>query len=131
MQSFGQGAIYAIFKPINEFTHPRISAIHVPVKSFKSAFARKGPDAMTEELVAVLSRKESFEFKPLFDLVYANLRARNAAGSSEEMLRLRIYEKLQHLVAQGAVKKTIAKETKKYRGTASLASVLAVVPAPV
>jgi hypothetical protein len=89
------------------------------VKSFKSAFARKGPDAMTEELVAVLSGKESFEFKPLFDLVYANLRARKASGSSEEMLRLRIYEKLQHLVAQGAVKKTIAKETKKYRGSFS------------
>ena len=84
---------------------------------------------MTEELVAVLSRKASFEFKPLFELVHENLRARKAAGSNEEMLRLRIYEKLQQLVAQGAVKKTIANEVKKYRGTASLASVLPVVPA--
>jgi hypothetical protein len=100
------------------------------MKSFKSAFARKGPDAMTEELVAVLSVKESFEFKPLFETIHANLRARNAAGSSEEMLRLRIYEKLQHLVAQGAVKKTIAKETKKYRGTASLSSILLGVHGP-
>ena len=47
------------------------------------------------------------------------------------MLRLRIYEKLQHLVARGAVKKTIVRGTKKYRGTASLVSVLPVVPAPV
>ena len=116
---------------INAFTNTRIPAIRVPVKSFKSNFARKGPDAVTEELVAVLSTKTSFEFKPLFETIYANLRARNAAGSSEEMLRLRIYEKLQQLVAQGAVKKTIAKEIKKYRGTASLASVLPVVPAPV
>jgi len=89
-------------------------------------FARRGPDSITEELVAVLSRKTSFEFKPLFDLVHENLRARNAAGSSEELLRLRIYEKLQQLVNEGMVKKTINKEVKKYRGLASLASVLPV-----
>jgi len=98
------------------------------VKSFKSSFARKGPDVLTEELVAVLSQKTSFEFKPLFEILHANLRARKAAGSSEEMLRLRIYEKLQQLVAQGSVKKTIAGEVKKYKGTASLASVLQVAP---
>ena len=113
------------------FTHTRNPAIHVLVKSYKSAFARKGPDAVTEELVAVLSTKASFEFKPLFETIHANLSARKAAGSSEEMLRLRIYEKLQQLVAQGAVKKTIAKEIKKYRGTASLASVLLGVSTPV
>lgn len=81
---------------------------------------------MTEELVAVLSGKESFEFKPLFELVYANLRARKAGGSTEEMLRLRIYEKLHHFVAQGSVKKTITGGVKKYRGTASIASALPV-----
>ena len=96
------------------------------MKSFKSAFARKGPDVVTEELVAVLSRKTALEFKDLFELVHANLLARKSANGGEEMLRLRIYEKLQQLVAQGAVKKTIAKEIKKYRGTASLASVLPV-----
>ena len=79
-----------------------------------------------EELVAVLSRKTWFEYKPLFDLVHGNLRARNTAGSSEELLRLRIYEKLQQLVNEGVVKKTISKEVKKYRGLASLASVLPV-----
>ena len=84
---------------------------------------------MTEELVAVLSRKSAVEFKALFELVHANLLARNAANAGEEMLRLRLYEKLQQLVAQGAVKKTIAKEVKTYRGTASLASVLPVVTA--
>ena len=74
----------------------------------------------------MLSRKTSFEFKPLFDLVHENLRARNAAGSSEELLRLRIYEKLQNLVNEGVVKKTINKTVKEYRGLASLASALPV-----
>ena len=95
--------------------------------SYGRTFARRGPDPLSEELVAVLSRKGSFEFKPLFDLVYENLRARNATGSSEELLRLRIYEKLQQLVNEGMVKKTINKEVKKYRGLASLASALPVV----
>ena len=80
------------------------------------------------ELVAVLSGKSAIEFKPLFELVYANLRARNATSGGEEMLRLRVYEKLQQLVNQGAVKKTIAKEMKTYKGTALLATVLPVTP---
>ena len=80
----------------------------------KNAFSRRVPDLVTEELVAVLSRRASFEFKQLFDIVHENLRARNAASGGEEMLRLRAYEKLQNLVARGAVKKT----GKKYKGLA-------------
>jgi len=80
---------------------------------------------MTEELVAVLSVKKAFEFKDLHQAVFANLVARKAAGNNEDLARLRIYEKLQQLVTQGAVNKTMVKEIKKYRGTASLASVLA------
>jgi hypothetical protein len=78
----------------------------------KNAFSRRVPDLVTEELVAVLSRRSSFEFKQLFDIVHENLRARNAASGGEEMLRLRAYEKLQNLVARGAVKK----DGKKYKG---------------
>lgn len=70
------------------------------------AFSRRGPDIITEELVAVLSGKGSFEFKALFTIVHANLRAKNSANGGEEMLRLRAYEKLQTLVGGGAVKKT-------------------------
>ena len=66
-------------------------------------FARRAPDNLTEELVAVLSSKDSFEFKPLFEIIFLNLRERNAANGGEELLRLRIYEKLQGLVHQGAV----------------------------
>ena len=83
----------------------------------KTAFSRRLPDLVTEELVVVLSRKSSFEFKQLFDIVYENLRSRNAASGGEEMLRLRAYEKLQNLVSRGLVKKT----GKKYRGLATLA----------
>jgi len=71
-----------------------------------SGFSRRGPDIITEELVAVLLEKNSFEFKALFEVIHANLRARNAASGGEEMLRLRAYEKLQALVGAGVVKKT-------------------------
>ena len=91
----------------------------------KNAFSRRLPDLVTEELVAVLTSKNSYEFKELFDLVHANLRARNAASGGEEMLRLRAYEKLQTLVSRGMVKKT----GKKYKGLASLANAIPSVPA--
>ena len=77
-----------------------------------SGFTRRTPDIMTEELCAILSQEASFEFKPLYDLVYANLHARNAASGGDEMLRLRAYEKLQNLVHDGMVTKI----AKKYRG---------------
>ena len=80
-------------------------------------FSRRGPDRVAEELATVLSKKTSFEFKTLFTIVHANLKARNAASGGEEMLRLRAYEKLQNLVQAGIVKKT----GKEYRGvTAAL-----------
>ncbi len=80
------------------------------------SFTRRAPDCITEELVAVLSSKASFEFKPLFEVVLLNLRERNAAGGGEEMLRLRAYERLQNLVHRGAVNRTITGATKKYKG---------------
>ena len=80
------------------------------------SFSRRAPDNITEELVAVLSSKASFEFKPLFDIIFLNLRERNAASGGEEMLRLRTYEKLQSLVSQGTVTRTVTGITKKYKG---------------
>jgi hypothetical protein len=77
-----------------------------------SSFSRRVPDNITEELVAALSGSKSYEFKPLFSVIHAALRARNAASGGEEMLRLRTYEKLHNLVRQGQVKKT----GKKYKG---------------
>ena len=60
----------------------------------------------------MLLGKDSYEFKALFTVVHANLKARNAASGGEEMLRLRAYEKLQNLVGTGMVKKV----GKEYRG---------------
>jgi hypothetical protein len=85
-------------------------------KAITASFRRRIPDNVTEELVAVLSSRASFEFKPLFDIVIAKLRERNAASGGEEMLRLRVYEKLQGLVNQGAVDRTVTGITKKYKG---------------
>lgn len=81
-----------------------------------SSFKRRAPDNLTEELVSVLSSKAAFEFKPLFEILLANLRQRNAASGGEEMLRLRAYEKLQGLVSRGAVDRTVNGITKKYKG---------------
>ena len=75
-------------------------------------FSRRGPDRVAEELASVLSKKTPLEFKALFDIVHTNLRAKNAASGGEEMLRLRLYEKLQNFVQAGFAKKT----GKEYRG---------------
>ena len=88
------------------------------------SFSPRAPDNLTEELVAVLSSKASFEFKPLFEIVLLNLRERNAASGGEELLRLRAYEKLQGLVHQGAVNRTVTGTTKKYKGVAKRMVVL-------
>lgn len=72
---------------------------------YKKYVFRRIPDLLTVELVCALSRKRSYEFKQLFDVVHDNLRRRKAANGGEEMLRLRAYEKLQYLVSSGAVKK--------------------------
>jgi hypothetical protein len=91
-----------------------------------ASFSRRAPDNITEELVAVLSSRASFEFKGLFDIIFLNLRERNAASGGEEMLRLRAYEKLQSLVSQGAVKKTVTGIVKKYKGVAAPLSALTI-----
>ncbi len=88
------------------------------------SFTRRAPDNITEELIAVLSSKASFEFKPLFEIILLNLRERNAASGGEEMLRLRAYEKLQGLVSQGAVNRTVTGVTKKYKGVGARMVVL-------
>ena len=93
----------------------------------KTAFSRRLPDLVTEELASVLSSRTTYEFKDLFDVVHVNLKARNAASGGEEMLRLRAYEKLQNLVARGMVKK----DAKKYKGIPKqLATLEVFVPRP-
>jgi hypothetical protein len=93
----------------------------------KTAFSRRLPDLVTEELAAVLSSRSAYEFKELFEVVHLNLRNRNAASGGEEMLRLRAYEKLQNLVARGMVKK----DGKKYKGIPKQLATLQTVPPPI
>ena len=92
----------------------------------RTAFSRRLPDLVTEELATVLSSRSSFEFKDLFDKVYERLKARNAAIGGEEMLRLRAYEKLQNLVSRGMVKKDL----KKYKGIPKQLATLQTTPPP-
>jgi hypothetical protein len=80
----------------------------------KSHF-RPAQDFVSEEMVTALLKKTSYDFNELFEVIHARLRVRNATGSGKEMLRLRIYEKLQILVAQGLVKK----DSKVYSGVGS------------
>ncbi len=96
-------------------------------KSFPTV-SRRGPDLITEELVKALSVNGSFEFKPLFDIVHSNLATRRSTKGNEEMMRLRAYEKLQALVNQGMVAKTITKDGKHYKALPALSSLLPAVP---
>ena len=106
--------------PADEHSPNRRSLLESQMaKASGKTFSRRAPDIITEELVAALTTKTTYEFKPLFDLIFLNLRARNAASGGEEMLRLRSYEKLQSLVDRGAVKKTVVGVTKKYKGVSS------------
>src|SRR2546429_52701 len=87
------------------------------------SFTRRAPDNITEELVAVLSSKAAFEFKPLFDIILLNLRERNAARGGVELLRLRTYEKPQRPGSHGAGNGPCTGGTKKdQRGGSRMAS---------
>ena len=74
-----------------------------------------------DELTDALRSESWFEFNPLFLQVYHKLRERKAAGGGQELLRLRMYEKLQNLVQRGIVEKS----GKTYRGIASALAALA------
>ena len=72
----------------------------------RTRFSRRIPDHVTDELVVVLNENDTaLEFNNLFELVYENLKEKNAVSGGEEMLRLRAYEKLQNLVTRGLVEK--------------------------
>lgn len=82
--------------------------------AMKRAFrlARLGPDFLLDELTDALRLNAWQEFNGLFLVVYGKLRERKAATAGQEMLRLRMYEKLQQMVQLGVVEKT----GKQYRG---------------
>jgi hypothetical protein len=75
----------------------------------RNFFVRHRQNFVSEELAAALLEKTSYEFNDLFQAVHERLRARQANSGGEDMLRLRVYEKLQILVSRGLVKKTAKK----------------------
>jgi hypothetical protein len=75
----------------------------------RNSFFRHRQDFVSEELTAALLEKSSYEFNDLFQSVHERLRARHTSNGGEDMLRLRVYEKLQDLVSRGLVKKTAKK----------------------
>lgn len=87
------------------YSSTRVGLLRLVSMKQRFNLRRGGPDILTEELVNVVSAGGQFEFKALFTVVYGNLRARNAAHGGEEMLRLRLYDKLQWLVQMGGVDK--------------------------
>lgn len=70
---------------------------------------RKMQDGVTDEIVSVLvefeQEREVWPFNELFEIVFVRLKEKNTASGGEEMLKLRVYEKLQILGSLGAVKK--------------------------
>ena len=98
----------------------------------RSNFRSRRPDPVAEEMTAVLLEGGAYEFNDLFAAVHQRLRSRQADRAGEEMLRLRVYEKLQLFVAQGAV----TKKAKIYSGVRlallarSAATSAAAAPAP-
>jgi hypothetical protein len=75
-------------------------------------FSLRGPDRISEELATVLSKKGSWEFRSLFEIVHTNLRSKNLARGGEELMRLRAHEKLQNFLHTGVV----TKNGKEYSG---------------
>jgi hypothetical protein len=98
----------------------------------KSAFSRRLPDLVTEEIVTVLienKKKAPLAWGVIFELIHERLKKRNAASGGEEMLRLRGYEKLKNLVDQNLVEKIGGKVPgqAKFKAKANIANALATI----
>ncbi|MEG0024886.1 MAG: hypothetical protein RR250_07330 [Akkermansia sp.] len=66
---------------------------------------KRAPDHIREEIIDVLLGSDMLEFNTIFMRVVESLKKKSLSTGGEEILRLRIYEKLQALVALGALKK--------------------------
>ena len=94
-----------IGKPRVQFEYQPFDKLVVAVLMHSTFNSRRIPDTVSEELVAALLNSKSHEFTALFSVIHSALKARNAANCSEEILRLRTYDKLQNLVREGQVTK--------------------------
>ena len=71
----------------------------------QSSQIRRRKDYASEELIAALLAKSTYTFGEVFQVVNESLKARKVSAVGEDMLRLRVYERLQTFVSQGLVKK--------------------------
>jgi hypothetical protein len=84
-------------------------------------YMRQRKDYVADELVRALQAKPTYKFNELFQTVFDALRKRGVSNVGEDMLRLRLYERLQTFVGQGLVKKV----DKEYSGVQSAVSIRA------
>jgi hypothetical protein len=75
-------------------------------------YLRYAKDHAADALLAVLQEQPTYVFTELFQAVHARLKANNVSNIGGDLLRFRIYEKLQTLVSEGLVNKT----DKRYSG---------------
>jgi len=71
----------------------------------KSHSSRKTPDLVTDELILILHEAGMLEFNDIFQRAVVVMKAKHMSLGGEEILRLRIYEKLQNLVSAGGLMK--------------------------
>jgi hypothetical protein len=77
----------------------------------KTNYTPRGPDLLMIDVHAALPLvgKQPMGFNQIFEAVYTAQKEKGKNSTSEEMLRLRTYEKLQNLVQRGFAEK-IGKE---------------------
>lgn len=75
--------------------------------------SKRVTDIVRQEVIDVLLCAEIIEFNSIFLQVSTNMKQKNYSTGGEEILRLRIYEKLQALVSEGGIRKK-GKEYEKY-----------------
>ena len=71
----------------------------------RSRSSRKTPDLVTDELILILHEAGMLEFNDIFQRTVVVMKAKNMSLGGEEILRLRIYEKLQNQVSAGGLMK--------------------------
>lgn len=91
----------------------------------KSRSSRKAPDLVTNELIVILHQAGMLEFNDIFQRTVIVMKEKHMSLGGEEILRLRIYEKLQSLVSSGG----LIKKGREYTAQPKLVSLKSEEPA--
>ena len=87
------------------FATPSLFPLNIMPYPKPIVFTRTSVDPIMEEVVAVLSDGEPIEFKALFVRVHEELKRKKECRGTEEIVRLRCYDRLLKLAASGLVEK--------------------------